>query len=210
MPAQPINWNIILSGAWNLAILTPNGISKRLFELPAGTPIEVQIAIDQPGQYRVSHEGVIVAPSSGHLELSVQINDLASLEKASQIGRKVLQALPETPVAAAGINFRYSLNPFPDELLDLLKTPIDDVYSDENFTITDSSTKRSLEILPGVINIEINQMKDGSGIVVMNFHFASSSHNDLEQWLSRTTEFFGIAQNILNALKITVQQEELQ
>lgn len=205
MPAQPNNWNIIISGAWNLAILTPNGISKRLFDLPTGTPLEVQVAIDQPGPYRVVHDGVTVAPSPQQLELSVQTNDLASLEKASQIGRKALNVLPETPVAAAGINIRYFLNDFSDKLLDLLKTPIDDVYSDENFTISNSITQRSLELNPGVINIEINQGRDGSGVVLMNFHCASSLPNELDQWLSRTGEFLGVAQKLLDALDITVQ-----
>jgi hypothetical protein len=207
MPAQPSNWNIIISGAWNLAILTPNGISTRLFNLPAGTPIEVQVAIDEPGSYRVSHEGVVVAPSPQQLNLSAATSDLASLEKASQIGMKVLQVLPETPVAAAGVNFRYSLNTLPNELLDLMKTPIDDVYSDEGFGISEFVTQRSLEIQPGVVNVVINQMKNGSGAILMNFHYASSSHAELEQWLARTTEFHGVAQKLLNALKINVQQE---
>jgi hypothetical protein len=210
MPSQPTNWNIIISGAWNLAILTPNGISRRLFDLPAGTPMEVQIAIDEPGSYRVQHEGVIVTPSPRQLDLSVVKNDLVSLEKASQIGKKVLQALPETPVAAAGINIRYSLNPIPNELIDLTKSPIDDVYSDEGYTISETLTQRSLELQPGVINVQVKQMKDGNGVVLMNFHYASSSQTELEKWLSRTAEFIEIAQKLLIAMKITVQQETLQ
>jgi hypothetical protein len=207
MPFEPTNWNIIISGAWNLAILTPNGISKRLFDLPAGTPIEVQVAIDEPGNYRVQHEGVAVAPSLRQLELSVVSNDLASLEKASLIAKKVLQVLPETPVAAAGVNFRYTLNPIPDSLIDLTKTPIDDIYSDEGFTITESLTQRSLELHPGVVNIQIKQNNDGSGSVLMNFHYSSDLQIELSQWISRTPEFFKTAQKLLESLKITVQQE---
>lgn len=207
MYAQPDNWSIVISGAWNLAILTPDGISKRLFNLPDGTPIQIEIAIDSPGLLRVIHDDVIVAPSSGGVEVAVLRNDLASLIKASQIGQKALEVLSETPVAAAGINFRYALKTFPDELLDLLKSPIDDAYSDNNFNISSSLTRRSLEHPPGIINVEISQSVEGKGIILMNFHYSSNSPSDLSHWLSRTEEFGGIAQKLLETIKVPVQQE---
>ncbi len=210
MPAQPENWNIIISGAWNLAILTPDGIRKRLFRLPEGTPLQLEIAIDQPGLFRVIHDGVIVAPSSQLLEVVVQTHDLASLEKASHIGQTALKALPETPVAAAGVNIRYAVKALPDELMDLLKTPIDDAYSDEGFTIEGALTRRSLAHAPGVVNVEISQGREGAGTVLMNFHCASSSSDELCQWLTKVSEFWEVAQRILTVMKVPTQQETQQ
>lgn len=210
MPAQPENWNIVIRAAWNPAILTPDGIRKRLFELPEGTPLQLEIAIDQPGRFRVIYDGVIVAPSNQLLEVAVQTHDLASLEKASHIGQTALKALPETPVAAAGINIRYTVKPLPDELIDLLKTPIDDAYSDEGFTISGALTQRSLAHPPGVVNVEISQGKEGDGTVLMNFHCASSSPDELRQWLTKASEFWEVAQRLLTVMKIPMQQETQQ
>ncbi len=211
MPAQPNNWNIIISGAWNRAILTPDGIRKRLFNLPEGTPIQLEVAVDRPGSFRaINTDGVIVVPSSRQLELAVQTNDLVSLKKAGCLGQEALRALPETPVAAVGVNIRYELESLPDELLDLLKTPIDDAYSDGGFTIASSTMLRSLKQSPGVVNVEISQSNDGKGAVVMNFHRESNLPNELCEWLDGLDEFFAVAKKLMMIMKIPVEIEEQQ
>lgn len=206
MPAQADNWNVIINGAWNLAILTPDGIRKRLFNLPEGTPIQLEVAIDRPGSFRAVHESLIVVPSSLQLEVTMQTSDFQSLDKASQIGQLALINLPETPVSAAGINIRYSLTPVPDELIDLLKTPIDDIYSDGGFTIGDSTTRRSLDLQPGVVNVEIIQDREGLGSVLFNFHHASNSPDELREWLGRASEFMDATKKLLELMDIQIQQ----
>ena len=42
MPAEPFSWNAVVVGAWNIAILSPDGVRRRLFDLPEGTPIELE------------------------------------------------------------------------------------------------------------------------------------------------------------------------
>ena len=64
MQAIPVNWNVVVAAAWNLAILTPDGIRKRLLELDASTPIQVEVALDTPQSFRVIHDGMIIVPSS--------------------------------------------------------------------------------------------------------------------------------------------------
>lgn len=205
MSAKPNNWNVVISGAWNLAILTPDGVRKRLFKLAEGTPLQIEVAIDQPGQFRVVHDGVIVTPASRQLDVSVQTNNIGSLEKACRIAGTAIETLPETPIVAAGVNFRFTLDALPDALIDLLKSSVNDAYSDAGYSIIGSLTQRSLEIPPGVINVEVREDKDGAGTVLMNFHYASSTPAALREWLSRSAEFWDVTQKLLVAMNVTLE-----
>lgn len=207
MPTKPSNWNVVINGAWNRAILTPDGIRKRLFKLPDGTPLLVEVAVDQPGRFRVGHEGILVSPSSQQLDISVQTNDLASIQNACQIGRTALEALPETPVAAAGVNLRYSISPVPDSLLDLVKAALDDELSDAGYTIKGSLTQRTIERSPGVVNVELVQKTDGECELLLNFHLASKVPSELQGWLTKSDEFFEQSETLLSAMNVSVDWE---
>ena len=43
MPLEPYDWNVVLLGHWNRAILTPQGISERLFQLLSETEIGIEV-----------------------------------------------------------------------------------------------------------------------------------------------------------------------
>lgn len=203
---QPDIWNVIVIGAWNPAILTPDGIKKRLFDLPEETPIQLEVAIDRPGTFRAFHDGVVVSPSARHLDVVAASSNVESLLKAGKVAQVALKNLPETPVSAAGVNLRYSLKPMPDELFDLLRAPIDDVYSDAGFRIISSETARSLEVQPGVLNVEITRNGDGSGLLVFNFHYASALPDALSQWVGRIQEFVETSRKTLGFMGIAVQE----
>jgi hypothetical protein len=204
MAAEPFSWNVVIVGAWNIAILTPDGIAKRLFELPQGTPVQVEVPIDRPGPYRVLHDGLMVIPSSNQLEVAPQALELGSLQKASRVAQMALRALPETPVFAAGINIRYRFASLPDELIDLVKAPIDDVLSDTSFQIDGGLTKRSLALPPGILNLEIVQGKSADGSVSLNFHRESTAQTDLQAWLARVEEFFALSERVLETINARI------
>jgi hypothetical protein len=46
MELEPFDWNVVIAAYWNRAILTPNGIAKRLFKIPEGTAMEVEVPVD--------------------------------------------------------------------------------------------------------------------------------------------------------------------
>jgi hypothetical protein len=205
MSAEPFAWNIVIAGAWNVAILTPDGIRKRLFELPSGTPVEVEVSIDRPGLLRVIHDSLVVTPTSQALEVAPQKLEAVALQRAAEVAQRALRSLPETPTSAAGVNIRYQFPALPDGLLELLRAPTDDVFSDADYVIEGSLTKRSLTLSPGVINVEINSGRSGDGAVTMNFHRASDAHSDLATWLSRTQEFVELSQKLFRSIEADVQ-----
>jgi hypothetical protein len=207
MATLPVEWNVVIVGAWNLAILTPDGIRKRLFEAPDGTHVDVQVAIDRPAPHRVHYNGLTVTPASNMLIVSVDNCDLRSLKEASTLAQKALDSLPETPLSAAGINFRYTIEELPDELLALIETPIDGSFSDANYTIMRRSIQRGLSVPPGMINLELSQDQGTAGTLLLNFHLDSQERSHLGPWLSRTEEFHLKSQDLLSIMNIPAAME---
>ena len=107
MPLTPDNWNVVVVGHWNRAILSPNGIAKRLFGLEDGTPVQVLIPLDVVGPYHVRHEKITVIPSNDRLLVQPLHSTFENLMDAMSIARRALEDLPLTPVFAAGINLNY-------------------------------------------------------------------------------------------------------
>ncbi len=129
----------------------------------------------------------------GHLSKNPTI---ATLQKACDYCALALRSLPETPVSAAGINVRYRYQELPDGVLDLLQARIDGVLSDAGYIFAGSSTKRSLVVEPGVVNLEITHQGVG-GTLEFNFHKDSTAPDHLVAWLARVQEFGAFAERVL-------------
>jgi hypothetical protein len=116
MPLEPGDWNVVIVGRWNQAILTPQGIASRRLQLPPETEIGIEVPMDAIGPYRVSHGDLVIMVSSVELIVEARENNFASLQRAMRIAHRAMQSLPETPVIAAGFNIR-SQGSGEDELL---------------------------------------------------------------------------------------------
>src|SRR5262245_15714431 len=106
MPLEPYDWNVVVLGRWNRAILTPQGIASRLFQLPPETEIGIEVPIDAIGPFRVSHGKLTVMVSEAQLMVEARENNFPSLERAMRVARRAMEDLPRTPVFAAGFNIR--------------------------------------------------------------------------------------------------------
>jgi hypothetical protein len=106
MPLEPGDWNVVIVGRWNQAILTPQGIASRLLHLPPETEIGIEVPMDAIGPFRVSHGDLVIMVDSVQLIVEARENNFPSLQRALRIGHRAMQSLPETPVFAAGFNIR--------------------------------------------------------------------------------------------------------
>ena len=206
MPASASNWNLVIVGAWNRAILTPDGIRRRLLELPDGTPIEVEIPLDILAPFRVRHEGVTIIPSERGLELSVASPGTDQLALAVTYASRALSCLPETPVSAAGVNLRYRVTGDLTSLHRLVDAEINNIISDQGFAITASETKRTLSFEPGTLNLQIAQDPAGECAVRFNFHRDSNRPEELATWLERHVEFINCSERILRSLNLEIEE----
>jgi hypothetical protein len=205
MCAEPYEWNVVIAGAWNVAILTPDGIKKRLFDLPASTPVRVEVAIDTPGYFRVVQDGLIVVPSPSSLQFLTERPDKDSLQKATRVAIVALKDLPQTPVVAAGVNIKYRFSELPNHLIEFMEAPIDGALSDANFAITARSMKRSLPVGTGIVNLELTQDESQAGALAMNFHLGSAKPDDLMAWLGMTEEFFSVSERVLSCMRVVAK-----
>ena len=211
MPGKPFDWNVVVTGAWNTAILTPNGIASRLFGLPPETPVEVLVPLDRQDPIRVVHDGMTVVPSSNRLVVAPINCTAQGLGKASKLAIKAIQSLPETPTTAAGINVRYRFDSLPDELIKIGSSGLDDRLAETDQKILAKTLRRSLAWKAGLLNIEVHEGQDASGFLIFNFHRESTKGRDLEEWLgqveSMTTSIEGMLQRTLKVKSNEVQND---
>jgi hypothetical protein len=209
MCAEPHEWNVVIAGAWNVAILTPDGIKKRLFRTTASKTLRVDVAIDTPGYFRVIEDGIIVIPSSSSLQVLTQRPDKKSLQKAAELASVALTELDQTPVVAAGVNIKYRFPELSNHLIDLIVAPVDEAFSDDGFVIKGKSLKRALAVgEAGVVNLEITQDESQAGSLTMNFHLASTKPEDLKAWLAKTEDFLAISERLLSCMKVQAADQQ--
>lgn len=205
MPGTPQDWNVVVNGAWNLAILTPSGIAKRLLQLAPGTPVEVHVAVEQPGVVRVMHGGSIVTPAAGRLFVEPSPFNLQTLQAAAVIAQRALQSLPETPVSAAGVNVKYRFDALPDSLLQLVASPLDDTLADAEHTIVGRHMRRTVKWQNGVLNIDIEEQDNVSGIVGFNFHCDSDDTQILRDWLGKVADMIPATDVLMTTMTAAVE-----
>ncbi len=181
---EPLNWNAVVVGRWNTAILAPAGIRTRIYGLDEGTPVEVLVPMDGIGPYRVGYEDCVVVVGSDRVVVEASNATASNLAKAMEYASRSIESLPETPVTAAGYNVRFKLTDNPEALLGLVGTKLDRVLSDAGFKIGEQVTRRAIPHKGGTVNLEITAEPDGEVVVVLNFHHLSTDPSDLRKWLT--------------------------
>lgn len=188
MPIIAGDWSVVILGAWNRAILTPSGISKRLFELNEGTQIDVLVPIDVMAPFRVKHGEVSVTASADYLIITPMKPTFANLESALKIARRALTKLPETPVSAAGVNLKYrSDQPMP-ALSKLVENPVDQSFADNDIKVMTRALLRSVEWKESEVRISVSQESDMAYSILLNFHKEADTTEKLKDWLSFSLE----------------------
>lgn len=200
MPLEPLGWNIIVIGDWNIAILTPDGVRKHLFRADDTVRLNIELQIDRPGPFRLTHDGITVTPSPAKLEVGPVTPDADQMVNAAEITTRALEYLHLTPISAVGVNFRYRAQPLPTTTLDLLSCNLDAALADANFEIQSGRTVRTLPLRGGVVNIEVSTAEPEAPNIVMNFHRVSSEVSMHTAWLALTRDFHSITNNLLRAI----------
>jgi len=181
MNLEALGWDVVVAGFWNPAILTPSGIAQRLYDLPEGTPVLVEVSMDWLAPYRVRHNELTATAEMGRLVIAADVPRYEVLDRARQAGVRAMERLPETPVTAAGYNIRLKINEPSDNFLGTVTCGLDALLSDAAFSIDSHRLRRSLRKDGGLINLEISQGKETN--VSLNFHYQSSKKEDLIAWL---------------------------
>lgn len=183
MPLIPNDWNVVVVGHWNRAILSPAGIAKRLFGLAAGTPVQVLVPLDVVAPYHVRHENITVIPGSDRLIVAPVHDTFENLIEATVVTRRALEDLPQTPVFAAGLNLTYKSDAEVVVLRQVTASQWDDRLSDKNFVIASRSVVRSVKWRDATINVTVTVEPTGASSVTFNFDYKSLSSEAIRKWL---------------------------
>lgn len=181
MNINPFDWNVVIVGYWNRAILTPAGVGRRLFGLEEGTPVLVEVPMNGLGPHRVKYSDLTITAETGRLVVHADIPKYDLLDRARKAAVLAIESLPETPLSAAGFNVRVRIKDPSDELLTSLTSGVDNSLSDAGFKIHSRSLRRSLKFLNGVLNLDMEEREDF--LAVLNFDRQSPKKNDLVAWL---------------------------
>jgi hypothetical protein len=107
----PDQSNFIAIGAWNPAIIQPQWLKK---EFPTLIPekFNVQIVAGVVSAFRIEFlDEFILDPNGGRLVFIPKKLDDKILKKIADLGRGIQNLLNHTPIAAAGCNFVFKLEP---------------------------------------------------------------------------------------------------
>ncbi|CAM5423683.1 hypothetical protein [Thauera mechernichensis] len=206
MAIEPLDWSVVVVGNWNVAILTPDGIRRRLFALPDGSPIDVEVAVDRPGRFRVKHAQVIVDPSPTSLVTIGTANEIDALQAAASVSRKALSVLSETPVSAAGVNFNFKVDEFSDDIIEMLGSELDNLIADNNFVIVGRRVVRAIKCKNGILNVTLFNDDFQSRGIQFNFHLDSQDPKLLSEWLDNVAEFHEIQSTLLTGLGFNIER----
>jgi hypothetical protein len=181
----PKNWNIVILGFWNKAILTPNFISEKIFRNQPGTIYDIDVPIDLLGPPRVKYENFVVVVESNQLIIETTNCTVENLKKAMDYAKNAIIELPVTPFIAAGFNIRYEFDDIdPRVLSKITESKIDDVLSISDYEIINKIIKRTLKYKDGTINVYINYLNNKKLELQINFNLISNKEEQLKEWIS--------------------------
>ena len=203
-----LKWNTVVLGKWNPAILTPQGIAQQIFKKTGDFPIEVRIPLNAMGPPMVQIEGLSISANFDRFVIDCEEGSWESLQKSNEYCRKAIEALPVTPLSAAGYNIRYEVEEPSERFLKLLKSSLDDSISDNGLVIERGEIRRSLSWEGGNINIHIT--KENSYIILLNFEKRSIENTILKNWLSTPIEKIkAITKTIMSSVLLICGEEEI-
>lgn len=211
MTVRPTDWSVVIVGRWNPGILTPQGIASRLFNLPDETPVSIQIPLDAQSPYRVMdpQHDVAVLASGARLEIQAADCEPAQLERAKEIGIHALEALPETPVTATGINCNWSVEGPSPSLARVLSSSLDEILADAQRTITSRELARGVQYGEGLVNLNVGINEDQEAQVRFNWHRKSSEPATLRRWLGQPLKpVLDFARKTLADLGVVLDMED--
>ena len=181
---DPFDWNVVIAGRWNRAILTPKGVARFVYALEEDQNLRIEVPVDGLSPYRVFHPDgdIFVSHDPFRLLINLKTPGYRALGKAMRAGATALERLPVTPVTAAGFNVKFRTTE-PLDLDHLGSTGADDRLSDGGFAMRARTFGRVLAFGDGELNVAI-MTDDDETVLHCNFHRGSEDKPDLIAWLS--------------------------
>lgn len=191
MKLIPDKTTVVLAGAFNPAILTPQWVAVNGLGHPAGQEFQVEMLapIAGGGQQRFTFEGLSYTAGFKQVMLHLQDVEGEPNTRAIRALANILAQLPHTPVLGLGFNFAFSLDEPTAQFLGLL-TVHDGAASTfpGNAGVVARRWGNLVQWEDCLVNIE-SEVAGAQAGVSFNFHYAVSSAAQAEAILRRPNVF---------------------
>ncbi len=112
---------MVIAGAFNPAIFTPEWIAAVLYKIPEGEDIDGVMLLDtETQQSRPYMRDIAVVAEPHRLSIFIDRWEAPTISLASMVASNLCDALPHTPVGGFGVNFRFLSADFDEKVADLL------------------------------------------------------------------------------------------
>lgn len=199
------NWTMVVVGAWNTRIFTPEWVGNRLFNSPE---ITAQLTFT-PGRsvVRFTQGDLILIPQEERVIAGVHQASPTALQEAEEVIVRLLTTLPHTPVTALGVNFGFrDASPGPG-LTENFRAP-DLVRLGESYEVGRIEISRSLRFDQGVVNLK-HVWDEDCVEIHFNYHFPTGTANEaLARLRGRSGEYWSAAKAMLDEIYGLQVQED--
>jgi len=193
---NPGGMSIVLAGAWNRAIFTPQWMIGRLTQ---ATDINIEVPLGNPSlAIRFLFDRLTLRVENDRLIIVADHEDPDSLQRAQKVAVKILEDLPHTPIKGAGINLQFLAgNPEPNgKLISMFRLSDDGSLADAHLKVMATSIERKISDDKQIITLLLSYQEDSKILVSLNFHTEAKTaedakiclSNDLKQITARAAE----------------------
>jgi hypothetical protein len=213
MRLVPPETSLVVSGAWNAAILTPSWVLQHAFQRPPQDQPQVQVFLPTAGGLvfelpRYTVEGLTYSVRPDELVFAPNESDNQSLERMETAAANILGVLVHTPVAGIGHNFEFrDAEPEPTHgavFSDSRQDLADEMP--EGWQATTAGIVSSFKNANETVHVNIQRQWDGA-IVSVKFNFHHPVANVAQARLvlagdgySRMAENLAMARQLINSL----------
>ncbi|MGB7911392.1 MAG: hypothetical protein WCF59_04125 [Desulfobaccales bacterium] len=201
-------WTIVIPGAWNVRIFSPEWMGKYLFE--NNEQIKVELNIESAiFKIRFSTDNLVLMPANDRFIIGVKNITDETLQMAEKVARKLLDTLSHTPFRAFGVNFGFIEQNPPPGLISLFE--LNDLLKISGFGAIVKSTEitRKLIINDEIINIKQTLNEQSNIEIRLNFHYAiNSTELACDKLLNLIVPCRDTAYNLLDAIYTLKLDEE--
>lgn len=173
----PSGHNIVLVGAWNIRIFSPEWVAMNLAKLKK--EVQLEVAVGNPvAPIKLSFDSVELRVGAGRLVVAARdLTDVALLQ-VRDAAVSVLTMLSHTPVSAIGVNFQYRVSNPPSSLLDVFVLSDAGPWSDFDARLKTTSIHRKTSFQGRGLDILLDLTPEGDVLVEFNNNTAIKSAAD--------------------------------
>lgn len=175
---------LVILGGWNANILlNVKWLKRYLFPENENFNVEMPINLSIPGPPQISTDSIKLSLMGAKLSFAPLREGDSLLEDIEELGKKVADFLPHTPVRATGINFLFEEEKDDKSLTWTSKDGEEKLKSIGD--ISEEVHRYSFSLEECTLNLSIQRLADGRQTYDFNFHHPVQTLADIKEILTK-------------------------